>query len=272
MTSENVPRYGFGKNWQDFLDHHLSEERLEVAKSHLLEFLRVDDLSGRRMIDVGCGSGLHSLAALQANVSELFSFDYDANSVAATRRLHSLAGQPAHWHVEQGSVLDTAFLSQLGQFDIVYSWGVLHHTGDQWTAIRNASRLVAPGGLFYIALYTSDFFVNRSPEFWLDVKRRYNQTGRLGRLAIETWYIAGIFANMLRRGENPLTHVRTYKKKRGMSFLTDVRDWLGGWPMEFSSIQQVKDFARDDLKFDLENIATGHSNTEYLFKRPRATT
>src|SRR5262249_34051967 len=103
IMSEDGPRFGFGKNWQRFVDHHLTEERIKIAKDHLLGFLGVSDLSGKRMIDIGCGSGLHSLAAFRAQVSQLVSFDYDADSVAATRRLYVLSGQPSNWRIEQGS-------------------------------------------------------------------------------------------------------------------------------------------------------------------------
>jgi hypothetical protein len=155
----------------------------------------------------------------------------------------------------------------LGQFDIVYSWGVLHHTGDQWTAIRNAASLIAAGGFLYIALYTSDVFKRPPPEFWLVVKRRYNRAGQLGKRRIEAWYIARQFLGMLRARRNPLAYVWSYKTSRGMSYYTDVKDWLGGWPMEFSSVEEVKRFGRDELKLRLTNIATGEANTEYLFQR-----
>ncbi|MGH7090009.1 MAG: class I SAM-dependent methyltransferase [Stellaceae bacterium] len=270
MAVADTPRFAFGKNWQSFIDKHFSEERVAIAQQHLLGFLKLDTLAGKRMIDIGCGSGLHSLAALRSDVLELLSFDYDMNSVAATQKLRQLSGNPAHWRVEQGSVLDNAYLESLGQFDIVYSWGVLHHTGDQWSAIRNAAGLTAPGGMFYVALYTSDVFVNRPAEFWLNVKRRYNRSGWLGKRMIEAWYIGGHCWTMLRCKENPLTFMWNYKKSRGMSYYTDVRDWVGGWPMEFSAIQEVKDFARDKLKLELVNIKTGEANTEYLFQRATA--
>src|SRR5438445_8611862 len=105
-TVSDVQRFDFGTNWQKFVDKHFSEERVRIAQEHLLGFLKLEDLTGRRMLDIGCGSGLHSLAALRANVKELLSFDYDANSVATTRKLHELSGRPSHWQAEQGSVLD----------------------------------------------------------------------------------------------------------------------------------------------------------------------
>jgi SAM-dependent methyltransferase len=121
-TSTDAPRFVFGKNWENFVDKHLTEERVRIAQEHLLRFLKLPDLTGKRMLDIGCGSGLHSLAALRANVRELVSFDYDANSVATTRKLHDLSGRPAHWRIAQGSVLDKAYMDSLGSFDIVYSW------------------------------------------------------------------------------------------------------------------------------------------------------
>src|SRR5580704_5075550 len=206
-AAPDIPGFDFGKNWADFVDKHFSEERVRIAQEHLLGFLRLPDLTGKRMVDIGCGSGLHSLAALRANAGELVSFDYSADAVATTRRLHALSGSPAHWHIEQGSVLDQPYMAGLGKFDLVYSWGVLHHTGDQWTALRHAAECVAPSGVLYVALYTSDVFVDPPAEYWLTVKRRYNRSAWSGKRAIEAWYIAGQFYNLLRQHQNPLAYV-----------------------------------------------------------------
>jgi len=267
--TETALRFAFGKNWANFVDKYLSEERVQIAKEHLLRFLNLPNLGGKRMLDIGCGSGLHSLAALRADVKELFSFDSDPHSVAATRRLHDLSGCPRHWRVGQGSALDKLYMENLGSFDVVYSWGVLHHTGDQWTAFRYAADRIAPGGVLYVALYTSDVFVDPPAEFWLEVKRRYNRCGWFGKRGIETWYIGRQFLGMLCNGQNPVAYAYGYKRSRGMSYYTDVKDWVGGWPMEFSSVQQVKDFAYNELDLELINIKTGEANTEYLFQRAR---
>lgn len=53
-----------------------------------------------------------------------------------------------------------------------------------------------------------------------------------------------------------------------MSLLVDVRDWVGGWPMEFTYDADVIAFVAA-RGFALENIKTGEANTEFLFrKRP----
>ena len=52
-------------------------------------------------------------------------------------------------------------IESMGSFDFVYSWGVLHHTGDMYRALRGAAGRVAPGGRFLFALY------RRTPLCWL---------------------------------------------------------------------------------------------------------
>ena len=148
MTAE---RFAFGENWADYIERNFSEERVEISRKHLLNFLRLSDLKGRVFLDIGCGSGLHSLAALQAGASKIISFDYDESSVATTRKLHEWAGSPRHWTIDQGSVLDRAYMVALPKADVVYSWGVLHHTGEMWTAVENAAIPLASDGIFYIA-------------------------------------------------------------------------------------------------------------------------
>lgn len=258
-------RFAFGANWHHFVDAAFTDERVAIAQRHLLDFLGLSTLAGRRMVDVGCGSGIHSLAAIRAGVAELLSFDFDHLSVEATRRLRAREGDPAHWHVAHGSILDGAYIAALSPFDLVYSWGVLHHTGDLWKGFRNAAALVAPGGSFYVALYATEA-AHPSPEFWLSVKRRYNEGGAITRHAIESWFVARSIAGLIKRGRNPISFIARYKRSRGMSYLTDVRDWVGGWPMEYSSVPQVEAEARV-AGLRVVKTKLGEANTEYLLVR-----
>lgn len=268
MTAQEV-RFEFGKNWQDFLSSHLNRERIEITKRGILAFTGRDNLEGMRILDIGCGSGLHSLAMFEAGAKELVSLDYDPNSVAATRQLWQMAGSPDTWRVLQGSVLDHAFMSSLGQYDLVYCWGVMHHTGDVWTALDNASRAVSPKGLFYLALYDSDAYPE-PPEFWLRLKPAYVAAGPLRRRLYELWYL---YAKILRGNLLKLPYVlslaREYKFSRGMALYTDIKDWLGGWPMEFTRIYEViPRLHRHSLS--VLRIRTGEGNTEYLAGGPDA--
>jgi 2-polyprenyl-3-methyl-5-hydroxy-6-metoxy-1,4-benzoquinol methylase len=263
MTEQN---FSFGRNWKDFVEKEFNEERVAISQKHLLSFLGCDSLKGRSFLDIGSGSGIHSLAAMKAGADRVTSFDLDPLSVETTTRCREWYGSPETWTVKQGSILDTDFVASLDAHDIVYSWGVLHHTGDMWNAIRNAARPLAPDGIFYIALYTADVYLQRSPEYWLKKKQQYNRAAWLGKRFMEAVYGGRICLGHLKAGRNPLKEIRDYKQSRGMSFWTDVRDWLGGWPMDFARISDVRAFAGNELGLELLHLSGGEANTEYLFR------
>ena len=262
-------RFGFGKNWERYIKEHFSEERVEISKDHMLKFLETRDLQGKYFLDVGCGSGLHSLAALRAGAARIVSFDYDQDAVDTTRKLKEYAGNPHNWEIEQGSILDQEFLRGLQPADIVYSWGVLHHTGEMWRAFRNTVELMKEDGCFYVALYVGEPYFGHPMEFWLEVKQNYNRANWPGRKRMECWYFWEFFLDKQWKNISGLIkQAREYKKSRGMDIYRDAVDWLGGWPMEYASVDHVKRFAIDGMGLALLGIKTGQANAEYLFARP----
>jgi hypothetical protein len=264
---ETELRYTFGKNWEDYVANYFNDARLEASRDHILAFLKLPTLENKSFIDIGCGSGLHSLAAFKAGAIRIHSFDYDEDSIRTTRKLREMVGNPAHWRVERGSVLDADYVQRLEPADIVYSWGVLHHTGQMWSAVKNATIPMRSNGVLYIALYTSDIFVERSPQYWLDIKQRYNHVGPVGKKLMELQYCWNntVWPN-LKGLRNPFPFLARKNARRGMNYWIDVKDWLGGWPMEFASITETKQYCTS-LGLELVNINAGEANTEYLFRR-----
>lgn len=258
-----ISPFSFGRNWETFVQTSFTPERLEIAKRHILDFLGVPDLKGAYFLDVGCGSGLSSLAALEAGAERVVSFDVDPNSVKTTRSLYELAGSPDHWTVSDGSALDQDFMKGLDPADIVYSWGVLHHTGSMWEALRNTAALMKKEGVLYIGLYLT---VPKS-SYWLEKKQLYNRSGNARRRMMEGHYLLRhVVLPEIIRARNPLKKISRYKNQRGMELMTDVRDWLGGYPYEHASIKETVQFCREELGLSLRNITPTGGFAEYLLE------
>lgn len=271
---DDSERFEFGRNWQRFLDNYLTEERVQRAKLQSLEFMDCSSLERKSFLDIGCGSGLFSYIAHLSGADSIYSFDYDPHSVATTEQLRKRAGAPGVWRVLQGSVLSDEFMSQIPDCDIVYSWGVLHHTGDMWNAIRQAAAKVRPGGLFFIAIYNKQeyqAFKNwRGSNYWLKVKKFYNSGGWPARLLLEGFYRLRSIAGMLARGKNPLREIESYSTGRGMSWSVDITDWIGGLPFEVASVDEVFRFCRNEFGFELINLDSTISLgcNQFLFRNP----
>lgn len=268
MQTEEVT-FSFGQNWQRFVTEHLNPQREQIAASSLCDFLELPDLRCRSFMDIGCGSGLFSLAAHRLEASKVISFDVDPFSVRCCEELKRRVDKSANWQVLHGSVLDRAFLESLGEADVVYAWGSLHHTGDMWQAIRNAANRVDRDGLFYLSIYNK-VEGRKGSLFWRDIKRLYNRSPKPGKRLLE-------MAHVLRRGilpriaslENPAKFFSSYHRARGMSYWTDVRDWLGGYPYEFASAHEVFLFCSRELGLSLRNLRVTNTlgTNEFLFQR-----
>ena len=240
-------RFEFGQNWSQFLPI-IDKERIQQAETSLKEMLEVDSLSGKTFLDIGSGSGLFSLAARRLG-ARVHSFDYDPKSVYCTTELRkNYFRDDESWKVQEASVLDGEFMKSLGQYDVVYSWGVLHHTGNLWTAMEHAQQRVAPGGKLFIALYND---TGSQSARWHWIKKTYN--GLPGILkapfAAVVWLpneLKLLAKAVLTLNPKVFTDSWTqYQKNRGMTKWRDIIDWVGGYPYEVSTPDEVFNFCRE---------------------------
>ena len=267
---ERGERFAFGRNWQRFL-RIIDETRIERAEQALATMLRESTLAGKRFLDIGSGSGLSSLVARRLG-AQVHSFDFDPDSVACALELRRryFPGDPA-WKIEQGSVLDEAYLASLGTFDIVYAWGVLHHTGRMWDAIDAATRRVGPSGKLFIAIYND---LGSRSRRWRTLKRIYNRLPAFARpvytFATMLPEEAQAFARVTASG-HPERYLRLWNEysDRGMNRWRDMVDWVGGYPYECATPDEIFEFcqARGFVLVKLRVGGVGLGANEYVFQR-----
>ncbi len=261
-------RFAFGKNWQRFL-RNLSDKAILEAEKSLRTMLDVDDLKGKTFLDIGSGSGLFSLAAMRLGAARVHSFDYDGESVACAQELKRRY-LPDHddWTIDQGDVLDSAYVTGLGSFDIVYSWGVLHHTGNMWQALDNVAIPVRRNGKLFVALYNDQ---GRRSRIWRSIKKSYSQGGPLLRGVLIVSFacyfgVRGFVSGVFRKRRAPQSQEQS-ERGRGMTYFTDLIDWIGGYPFEVAAPDSVSSFFRSKgfELLRLNSVGQGSGNNEYVF-------
>jgi len=268
-TPEPERRFSFGANWADFLSK-VSDERVAAAEHSLMEGFGAETLLERSFLDAGCRSGLFSLAAHRLGAT-VVSFDFDPESVMCAETLKSSNEVESEaWTVVQGSLLDEDFLASLGTFDLVYCWGVAHHTGSMWEALDNLSRSVEPDGFLFLSIYNDQGHISR---LWLQVKRLYNESGWLTRKVL----VSGVglsFASrrLLGRLLHPRRSSVATTQRRGMDRKNDLIDWVGGFPFEVAKPEEIFYFYRQ-RGFDLLRLKTcggGLGCNEFVFRKSTA--
>jgi 2-polyprenyl-3-methyl-5-hydroxy-6-metoxy-1,4-benzoquinol methylase len=270
LTDEDS-HFAFGENWASFA-RLIDDEVIAASQRNMAALLGGSDLRERTFLDLGCGSGLHALAALRLGAAHVTAVDIDANSVATTRSVLGRLAPSSNWTVNRYDILE-ATPGALGEYDIVYSWGVLHHTGAMHEALGRAAALVKVGGVLAVALYRATPLC----AVWRVIKRRYSRAGRSGQVRARAVYVALFRLALLARGRSFRAYIRDYKQRRGMDFYHDAHDWLGGYPYESVApyelrdlltkcgLREVRSFTKPVAAFGL----LGSGCDEYLFEKRR---
>lgn len=217
--------FAFGENWAQYAQT-VRDVQIKEAISGLQSLLGGQNLHGKSFLDIGCGSGIHSVAAARLGASRIVALDIDPDAVATTRRLLRQWADQFPFEVSQVSALDLT-PEGWGRFDVVYSWGALHHTGRLAQALQQAAAMVTDGGSFAFALYRRTWMC----PLWRIEKRWYSRASPAAQERARRVY-ARLFRFLGRRRFDVDKYIDEYWKNRGMDFYHDMHDWLGGYPYE----------------------------------------
>lgn len=263
--------FPFGDNWAQY-SKHVTDEHLMYAVNDLQRLLGVSTLVGKTFCDIGCGSGIHAVAAAKMG-AKVTALDIDPISTATAISLAKKFGVSHLLTVGNDSIFD--HMLPKSHFDVVYSWGVLHHTGAMWKAIEEAIKLVSLSseGVFAVALYRK----TRLCSLWKIEKKFYNSSPKFIQVSIRIFMTTLMDVAHLLRLRSPLKVRSEYRKNRGMSHKHDIHDWLGGYPYESVQDTELKKFLTE-RNFDLERSFLrfpdkipmgifGSGCDEYVFKR-----
>lgn len=264
MKADKDARFAFGENWRSY-SASLQPEQIQSAHADMVRLLKLSDITGMTFLDVGSGSGIMSLVAHKMG-ARVVAFDYDPIAVATSISIRDREAEPTAYTVTQGSIIDKTFTCKLEPADIVYCWGVLHHTGNMWVACENVVNLVAPGGLLALAIYNDQGFKSR---LWRRIKRTYVSSSVRKRRVLVGVVNAYFEGRHALAAATRFARTRRTQPGRGMDRHHDLVDWVGGYPFEVAKPEDVFGFFHS-RGFTLESLTTcagGPGCNEFLFRR-----
>ncbi len=260
MNIKKDTRFEFGQNW-NLYSKSISDVEVNLAKQGIIKLMPTKTaLDSKSFLDIGCGSGIHSIAANTLGFESITATDFDLKSVNTAISNKKIFN--SNINIFQDDILNTKIKNK---FDVVYSWGVLHHTGNMEKAILNSRKLVNDEGYLIIAIYKKTYFC----KMWHFIKKLYCNSPRfIKKIFNFTFYTLRLSLYLIKGNK-----ISKYKQIRGMNLYFDSIDWLGGFPYESASKDVIVSMVGDGFElvkfFDAKpNLGLmGSACSEYTFKK-----
>lgn len=232
----NKTQFDFGENWVQFTERALTREKVKQAKNDFIRLTSGINLDNIYFLDVGFGQGLSLLIAKQLGCKVL-GCEINPKCIISLNKtmMHFPSIKTKEIPIVLGSILEKRILTKLKKrseqgYGIVHSWGVLHHTGNMKLAIENVSSLVQKNGYLILAIYNKHW----SSPMWKIIKKIYGGSPFvIKKTIIYLLYPFILVAKIIVLRKNP------FEKNRGMDFYYDTIDWIGGYPYEYASVEEI---------------------------------
>lgn len=139
----------FSIEWFDEIDRRFIDSARHFAHGDNAfgNIIPFDEIRGKRVLEVGCGMGLHTELMCRAG-AKVSSVDISPKSVEATQKRLALKGLSAD--VRE---MDAEAIRFENEFDFVWSWGVIHHSSRTGVVLRNLFKALKPGGEIRFMVY-----------------------------------------------------------------------------------------------------------------------
>jgi ubiquinone/menaquinone biosynthesis C-methylase UbiE len=137
--------------WYDEIDRRFLDSAYYAAGQNVQpfgRFLKPDFVSGKQVLEIGCGMGTHAEMLLR-NGARLTAIDQTALAVESTRRRLELKQLDARVLLQDAEKLTFPDRS----FDVVWTWGVIHHSSSTEQCVSEISRVLRPGGRLMMMVY-----------------------------------------------------------------------------------------------------------------------
>jgi 2-polyprenyl-3-methyl-5-hydroxy-6-metoxy-1,4-benzoquinol methylase len=204
--------------------------RKYFVEPHIIKFANFEKCAGLRVLEVGCGIGTAMQSFMQAGVLKYVGIDISDSSIEIAKKRRQVYG-----FSEKQCVLQCANIEEFNpdfenEFDLVYSFGVLHHTPNIRLAISNCRRYLRPSGTFKLMLYATNSWKN------FKIKEGLDQYEAQAGVPIANTYTHDEVYSLLHPEFNGVfidqTHIFPYKIEEYKKYEYVLEDYFACMPKE----------------------------------------
>ncbi|MFQ6107920.1 MAG: class I SAM-dependent methyltransferase [Candidatus Aminicenantales bacterium] len=143
-SNEERTRRFYDCLWQNYTPEYAA------SKKHWALFFDPEEVLNKSVLDAGCGTGVFSIIFARMGALSVVGIDISKRSLErAQRQADQLGLQNATF--QKVNMLRLPFTDAC--FDIVWSWGSVHHTADPFGCLAELIRVLKPGGSLLVAVY-----------------------------------------------------------------------------------------------------------------------